>query len=139
MKPSIHSWENLLTKSFCCCSKKITQTKPRIKMMQLLLFQLARHLDIGKCGDWIGFPFNFSPFSREFLSFSSQCSKFQKANLFQGNLKMALFSFGGVNDQCGATSWTVQETGMFPSLSSNNDMTEGQVEGLRCVQGRRTW
>ena len=33
--------------------------------------------------------------------------------------------------------WTVQETGMFPLLSSNNDMTEGQVEGLRCVQGKR--
>ena len=62
-----------------------------------------------------------------------------ESNLFQGNLKITLFSFGGVNDQCGATSWTVQETGMFPSSSSNNDMTEGQVEGLRCVRGERIW
>ena len=138
MKPSIHSWENLLTKSFCCCSKKITQTKPRINMMQLLLFQLARHLDIGKSGDWIGFPFNFSPFAGVF-EFFIPVFEILESNLFQGNLKMTLFSFGGVNDQCSATSWTVQERGMFPSLSSNNDMTEGQVEGLRCVQGRRTW
>ena len=30
---------------------------------------------------------------------------------------MALYSFGGENDQCGVTSWAVQETGMFPLLS----------------------
>ena len=36
---------------------------------------------------------------------------------------MALYSFGGVNDQCGATSWVVQETGMLPLLSRDSDMT----------------
>ena len=31
---------------------------------------------------------------------------------------MALYSFGGVNDQSGATSWAVQDpTGMLPLLS----------------------
>ena len=36
---------------------------------------------------------------------------------------MALYSFGGVNDQCSATSWPVQETGMFSLLSCDSDMT----------------
>ena len=36
---------------------------------------------------------------------------------------MALYSFGGVNDQCGVTSWAVQETGMLPLLSCGSDMT----------------
>ena len=36
---------------------------------------------------------------------------------------MVLYSFGGVNDQCGATSWAVQETGMLPLLSCDSDMT----------------
>ena len=36
---------------------------------------------------------------------------------------MALYSFGGVNDQCGATSWAVQETGMLPLLSCDSDLT----------------
>ena len=35
---------------------------------------------------------------------------------------MALYSFGGKNDQCGATSWAVQETGMLPLMSLDNDM-----------------
>ena len=35
---------------------------------------------------------------------------------------MALYSFGGKNDQCGATSWAVQETGMLPLMSFDNDM-----------------
>ena len=56
---------------------------------------------------------------------------------------MVLYSFGGVNDQCGATSWAVQETGMLPLLSCDSDMTacmvknKGQVEGFRRVRGRR--
>ena len=37
---------------------------------------------------------------------------------------MALYSFGGKNDQCGATSWAVQERGMLPLLSCDNDRTE---------------
>ena len=37
---------------------------------------------------------------------------------------MALYSFGGVNDQCRATLWAVQETGMLPFfLSCDSDMT----------------
>ena len=36
---------------------------------------------------------------------------------------MALYSFGGVNDQCGATSWAVQETGMLPLLPCDSDVT----------------
>ena len=36
---------------------------------------------------------------------------------------MALYSFGGVNDQCSVTSWAVQETGMLPLLSCDSDMT----------------
>ena len=36
---------------------------------------------------------------------------------------MALCSFGGVSDQCGATSWAAHEMGMVPLLSSKIDMT----------------
>ena len=37
---------------------------------------------------------------------------------FWDNFTMALYSFGGVNDQCGATSWAVQDpTGMLALLS----------------------
>ena len=36
---------------------------------------------------------------------------------------MALYSFGGVNDQCSVTSWAVQETGMLPLLSCDSGMT----------------
>ena len=36
---------------------------------------------------------------------------------------MALYSFGGENDQCGAASWAVQETGMLPLLSCDSGMT----------------
>ena len=36
---------------------------------------------------------------------------------------MALYSFGGVNDQCSVTSWAVQETGMLPLLSWDSGMT----------------
>ena len=36
---------------------------------------------------------------------------------------MAFYSFGGVNDQGGVTSWAVQETGMLPLLSCDSGMT----------------
>ena len=45
---------------------------------------------------------------------------------------MALCSFGGVNDKCGATSWAVHETGMTPLLSCDNDLTvwlKGKYKG----------
>ena len=57
---------------------------------------------------------------------------------------MALYSIGGVSDQCGASSWAAHETGMVPLLSCEIDMTElmveGKVQGVRCVRGKRkTW
>ena len=36
---------------------------------------------------------------------------------------MAFCSFGGVGDQCGATSWAAHETGMVPLLSCEINMT----------------
>ena len=42
----------------------------------------------------------------------------------EGNFTMALCSFGGVSDLCGATSWAAHETGMVPLLSCQIDMTE---------------
>ena len=36
---------------------------------------------------------------------------------------MALCSFGGVDDQCGALSWALHETRMTPLLSRDDDMT----------------
>ena len=45
-------------------------------------------------------------------------------DLFQDNFTMALYSFGGGNDQCRATSSAVQETGMLSFfLSCDSDMT----------------
>ena len=46
-----------------------------------------------------------------------------ESDKFQDPFTMALCSFGGVNDQCSATSWAVHETGMIPLLSCDNDMT----------------
>ena len=46
-----------------------------------------------------------------------------ESDVFQDNFSMALYSFGGVNDQCGPTSWAVKETGMLPLLSCDSDMT----------------
>ena len=39
-----------------------------------------------------------------------------------GSFTMVLCSFGGVSDQCGATSWAAHETGMVLLLSSEIDM-----------------
>ena len=39
-----------------------------------------------------------------------------EGDLFQDDFTMVFYSFGGVNDQCGVTSWAVQETGMLPLL-----------------------
>ena len=61
-----------------------------------------------------------------------------ESDKFQDNITMALCSFGGVNDQCGATSWAVHETGMMPLLSCDNDMTawlKGKYKG-QVRQGR---
>ena len=53
-----------------------------------------------------------------FLCFSSGVFKILESDLFQDNFTMALYSFGGVNDQCSAMSWAVQDpTGMLALLS----------------------
>ena len=49
---------------------------------------------------------------------------FVRCKKFEGNFTMALCSFGGESDQCGATSWAAHETGMVPLLSCEIDMTE---------------
>ena len=43
-----------------------------------------------------------------------------ESDLFQDNVTMALYSFGGVNNQYGATSWAVQETGVHGPRSCND-------------------
>ena len=43
-----------------------------------------------------------------------------ESDLFQDNVTMALYSFGGVNNQCGATSWAVQETAVHGPRSCND-------------------
>ena len=50
---------------------------------------------------------------------------------FKGNFTMALCSFGGVSDQCGASAWAPHETGMVPLLSCENDMTEWLKENYK--------
>ena len=42
---------------------------------------------------------------------------FIRSKKFKSNLTMALCSFEGVSDQCGATAWAPHETGMVPLLS----------------------
>ena len=63
-------------------------------------------------------PFSILLFWGICLCFSSGVFKILESDLFQDNFMMALYSFGGVNDQCGATSWAVQDpTGMLALLS----------------------
>jgi len=59
-------------------------------------------------------------------SHSSSVSRvcFVRCKKFEGNFTMAICSFGGVSDQCGATSWAAHETGMVSLLSCEIDMTE---------------
>ena len=63
------------------------------------------------------------PIRGNFFCFSSGLFEILESDLFQDNFSMALYSFGGVNDQCSVTSWAVQETGMLPLLSCGSDMT----------------
>ena len=68
-------------------------------------------------------------FCEDFFCFSSgvfhQVFEILESDLFQDNFSLARYSFGGVNDQCGVTSWAVQETGMpIPLLSCDSGMTE---------------
>ena len=106
-------------------------------MIQLLLYQInwrailyLESVGTGRSSHPI-----FLPFRGNFLCFSSV--EILESDLFQDNFTMALYSSGGVNDQWRATPCVVQETGMLPFfLSCDSDMW-GQVEGFRCVQGRR--
>ena len=66
---------------------------------------------------------SFSRFAGMFLCFTSGVFEVLKGDLFQDDFTMVLYSFGGVNDQCGVTSWAVQETGMLPLLSCDSGMT----------------
>ena len=62
-----------------------------------------------------------------------------ESDKFQDNFTMALCSFGGVNDQCGTSSWAVHETGMIPLLSCDKDMTawsKDKYKAVRCVRAR---
>ena len=52
------------------------------------------------------------PFRENFFCFSSGLLEILDSDLFQDNFSMALYSFGGVNDQCNVTSWAVQEARM---------------------------
>ena len=64
---------------------------------------------------------SFSCFAGIFLCFTSGVFEVLEGDLFQDDFTMAFYSFERVNDQCGVTSWAVQETGMLPLLSC--DMT----------------
>ena len=66
---------------------------------------------------------SFSRFAGMFLCFTSGVFEVLKGDLFQDDFTMVFYSFGGVNDQCGVTSWAVQETGMLPLLSCDSGMT----------------
>ena len=127
MKPSIHGQVSWIAKSLFCFYKENNPNKALHSDDALVITstQLARHFGLEECGDWTKFPSNPSPVSPEFFLFFHQvCSKFQKAICFRIILfSMALYSFGGVNHQCGVTSWAVQETGMLPLLSCCSDMT----------------
>ena len=63
------------------------------------------------------------PFRGIFLVFSSGVLEVLESDLFQDNFMMALYSFGGVNYQCGVTLWAVQGTRMLPLLSCDSGMT----------------
>ena len=87
-------------------------------MMQLLLYKVnwPAILDLESVGTGPSVPIqSFSRFAGSFFfCFSSGVLEILESDLFQDNFTMALYSIGEVNDQCRATSWAVQETGMFP-------------------------
>ena len=89
-------------------------------MMQLLLYQInwPTILDFESVGTGpSSHPIRLL-FWGNFLCFSSGVFKILESDLFQDNFTMALYSFGGVNDQCSAMSWAVQDpTGMLALLS----------------------
>ena len=112
-------------------------------MMHLLLHQVSwpAILNLKSVGTGPSSGPILLPFRGDFFCFSSGVFEILESDLFQDNFSMALYSFGGVNDQCSVTSWAVQETGMLPLLSCDSDMTawlkHKYIEGFRCVRGRR--
>ena len=123
MKSSIHP------------QRKISQTMPCIEIRQLLLYQInwPAILDLGSVETGLSSDPILLPFRGKFLCLSSGVFEILESDLFQDNFTMALYSFGGVNDQCRATSWAVEETGMLPFfLSCDSDMTawfKGKYKG----------
>ena len=127
MKPSIHGWESWITKSLFCFYKENNPNKSLvyIEMTPLLFHQVGwpTILDLESVGTGPSSRPILLPFRGNFFCFSSGVFEILESDLFQDNFSMALYSFGGVNDQCSVTSWAVQETGMLPLLSCDSDMT----------------
>ena len=86
-------------------------------MMQLLLYQSNCPL----VWTWRVWGLDRVPV-QSFLCFTSGVFEILESDLFQDNFSMALYSSGGVNDQCSVTSWAEKETGMLPLLSCDSDM-----------------
>ena len=89
--------------------RKITQTKPFIEMMQLLLYQI-NYPPFWTLRVWglDRVPVqSFSCFAGIFLCFTSGVFEVLEGDLFHDDFMMAFYSFGGVNDQSGVTSWAV--------------------------------
>ena len=73
-------------------------------MIQLLLYQINWHtiLDLESVGTGPSSHPIPLPFRGKFLCFSSCVLEILESDLLQDNFTMALYSFGGVNDQCRA-------------------------------------
>ena len=57
-------------------------------------------------------------FRGNFFCFTSGVFEVLEGDLFHDDFSKALYSFGGVNDQCGVTSWAVHEIGMLPLIAA---------------------
>ena len=71
-------------------------------MMQLLLYQInwPAILDLESVGTGPSSHPILLPFRGKFLCFSSCVFEILESDLLQDNFTMALYSFGGLNDQC---------------------------------------
>ena len=72
-------------------------------MMQLLLYQInwPAILDLESVGTEPSSHPILVPFRGKFLCFSSCVLEILESNILRDNFTMALYSFGGVNNQCG--------------------------------------
>ena len=67
---------------------------------------------------WSAFTEENSTVQRDIINYGNICWHVHHLQLSLLNCVVELYSFGGVNDQCGATSWAVQDpTGMLALLS----------------------